>query len=202
MNDVVQRLQKDTPIDYLVSIVSITLALMFAISLSASALFLLTSLDNTRCWQAVGESFDAGFSSVQMSTGLGVGGSGFVDFAIEYVLPAAEGSLARVQLHGPIVLGSDPAYTPVALTLCGDAVACVDMETETCLRENRPVGCGRIASKVRQLGPHDTPVEPNGYVVQLSEMLEEHPQRFYINVTSAASPNGVHRGFIGVLCRL
>lgn len=200
MDDMMKRLQSQVPRDYLVFVVSVTLVLVFSIVLSISALIKLTALDNVRCWPAVGESFADGFSLVQLSTGRGIGGNGFVDYAIEYVLP--EGSLERVQLHGPIVLGEAPAATPVALTICGDVTACGDLETETCLREGKPAGCGRIARQLRTLGPHDVPVQPGARIVELSAMLEDHPQRFYINVTSTSKPNGAHRGFIGPLCQL
>jgi len=202
MQGTVKKFQEDAPVDYLTSTITVFLVLIFSIVLSVSALFLLTQLDNVRCWAAVGDSFDDGFSSVQLATGLGVGGTGFIDFAVEYTLPASEGALDRVQLHGPVELGIDPGATPVAYTFCGDTVSCVDLETETCLREKKPAGCGRIANKARSLGPNDTPVQPDGRIVHLASMLEDHPQRFYINISSTSSPNGIHRGFIGPICRL
>lgn len=202
MQSTAKKFQEDAPVDYLTSTITVFLVLIFAIVLSVSALFLLTQLDNVRCWTAVGESFDDGFSSIQLATGLGVGGTGFIDFAVEYVLPSSEGDLELVQLHGPIALGIDPGATPVAYTICGVTVTCVDLETETCLREKQGADCGRIANKARSLGPNDIPVQPNGRIVHLASMLEDHPQRFYINITSTSSPNGIHRGFIGPICRL
>ena len=203
MKNAVEKFQKEAPIDYVASTISIFLVLMFAIVLSVSALFRTEQIDDTRCWPAVGELFAAGFTNVQLSTGQGVGGNGFINYAVKYVLPGSEGVLEQVLLHGPIVTGVDPGPTPVALTICGDGVAsCVDKETETCLREGDEAGCGRLADNLRALGPNDVPVKADGRLVHLSNLLEEHPERFYVNVTSTTTPNGIHRGFIGPICRL
>jgi len=198
----VEEFTTQAPLFYTSGMIVTFFVLIFAIMLSIAALFRVEQLDNVRCWAATGEQFDDGYTSILLSTGFGVGGNGFIDFAVEYGLPASEGAILQVLLQGPLTLGVDPAPIPTALTICGGTVSCVDLETETCLRENLPAGCGRIANRARSLDVGDTPVEPGGRIVQLSTALEEEPQRFRILVSSTNTPNGLQQAYIGAVCKL